>query len=117
MSADTKTLKIAKTDTETDISSEFSDDTDTETDNFPFTNYKVKIVANVQTWKCSRERERQRETDFQTSEGTQARSSFVRVSTEINKKKKHLINRRLDKKNRVSSSPKTRVFTSPDKLN
>jgi hypothetical protein len=34
MSADTETLKIAETDTESNISAKISDDTDTETDNF-----------------------------------------------------------------------------------
>ncbi len=34
MSADTETLKIAETNTETDISAEISANTDTETDNF-----------------------------------------------------------------------------------
>jgi hypothetical protein len=34
MSADTESLKIAETDTKTDISAKISADTDTETDNF-----------------------------------------------------------------------------------
>jgi hypothetical protein len=50
MSADTKTLKIAKTDTESDILAEISADTDTETDNIRSlvkTNYTFQLTRKV----------------------------------------------------------------------
>jgi hypothetical protein len=50
MLADTETLKIAKTDTESDILAEISADTDTETDNIRSlvkTNYTFQLTRKV----------------------------------------------------------------------